>query len=278
MKTLNMWLGAALLSLLAACGNAGDAGVTNAPNEANAANAAPTDNERASAGAGAAATGNATGQHQDEAEGAGADQASAAKAPQQSDDEIAALLPDGWERLHNFEASRVQAEGDLNRDGRSDVVIVIERKGGEGVPLRALLIALRHEDGSLERSIVAEQVMLKEDEGGVWGDPFESVAIDRGSVVVSHYGGSNWRWYSAYRFRYQQADWYLIGATTGSYFTATTTREQADEADYNLLTGDYSIRTTNADGEVEIQKGKQATRPLIELRAFRHDLNLQDQD
>ncbi|MCU6708090.1 hypothetical protein M6D81_05135 [Paenibacillus sp. J5C_2022] len=85
MKTLNMWLGAALLSLLAACGNAENARVTNA------ANASPTINERASAGAGAAATG----QQQDEDEGAGADQAGTVKAPQQSNDEIADLLPDG---------------------------------------------------------------------------------------------------------------------------------------------------------------------------------------
>ncbi|MCU6708089.1 hypothetical protein M6D81_05130 [Paenibacillus sp. J5C_2022] len=72
------------------------------------------------------------------------------------------------------------------------MAIVIERKGGEAVPPRALLIALLNADGSLERSIVAEHVILKADEGGVWGDSFESVTIDRGSVVVTHYGGSNW--------------------------------------------------------------------------------------
>ncbi|NOU89302.1 hypothetical protein GC102_26635 [Paenibacillus sp. LMG 31460] len=39
-------------------------------------------------------------------------------------------------------------------------------------------------------SIIADKVVLKADEGGVWGNPFESLTIDRGSVVVSDYGGS----------------------------------------------------------------------------------------
>lgn len=42
----------------------------------------------------------------------------------------------------------------------------------------------------IPNSIIADKVVLKADEGGVWGNPFESLTIDRGSVVVSDYGGS----------------------------------------------------------------------------------------
>ncbi|WP_171647940.1 hypothetical protein [Paenibacillus phytorum] len=72
-------------------------------------------------------------------------------------------------------------------------------------------------------SIITDKVVLKADEGGVWGDPFESLTIDRGSVVVSEYGGS---------------------------------KENADEDDYNLLTGEYITRRTDDQGNLKITKGK----------------------
>ncbi|MFD1909263.1 hypothetical protein ACFTAO_05800 [Paenibacillus rhizoplanae] len=53
--------------------------------------------------------------------------------------------------------------------------------------------------------------------------------------MVSDYGGSNWRWYNKYRFRYQDKDWFLIGATSGSYFTGAATMDQADEDDINFF-------------------------------------------
>lgn len=183
---------------------------------------------------------------------------------------IDAIIPYGWKILEKVKGEFVKAEGDLNRDGIPDIVAVIEKtiNETEEAPPRALLIAFGTNNGSYLLSIIADNVMLKADEGGVWGDPFEDLSIDRGSVLVSDYGGSNWRWYNKYRFRYQDEDWYLIGATMGEYFTGTHTRENADEEDYNLLTGDYIIRTTNDNGEVTIKKGNRGRKELIKLKDF----------
>lgn len=99
-----------------------------------------------------------------------------------------------------------------------------------------MIIAFVNKDHTYLISIKAETSVLRENTCGVWRDPFESITINRGSVLLSFYGGSNWRWFSSYRFRFQKSDWYLIGATLGSYFTRNTTSENADLEDYNLLT------------------------------------------
>lgn len=183
---------------------------------------------------------------------------------------IDAIIPDGWKILEKYQGELAIAEGDLNKDNIPDIAVVIEKKISEEeeAPPRALLIAFGTSNGSYELSIIADNVMLKADEGGIWGDPFDELSIDKGSVLVSDYGGSNWRWYNKYRFRFQDEDWYLIGVTVGSYFTGTHTLENADEVDYNLLTGDYHIRTTDDDGEIIINKGNKRRKELIKLREF----------
>ncbi|UZW14626.1 hypothetical protein OSC52_01915 [Clostridium pasteurianum] len=106
-------------------------------------------------------------------------------------------------------------------------------------------------------------------EGEAFGDPFESITIDRGSVLLSFYGGSNDRWFSSYRFRYQNNGWYLIGATLGSYYNPTTTRDNADTEDYNLLTGDYVFKKANDKGELVTTKGNREKKKLVNLKDFK---------
>ena len=181
-------------------------------------------------------------------------------------DDIHSLIPEGWGILIKDD-DPVMEKGDLNKDEIEDVAMVIEelQSATESAPERALLIAFGTDHDSYTRSIVAENVILSSDAGGVWGDPFESLSIDRGSVVVSDYGGSNWRWYDTYRFRYQDEDWYLIGATMGEYFTGNL---EGKEEDYNLLTGDYILKEMS-EGEMKItERGNRGKKSLIKLGEF----------
>ncbi|WP_342435510.1 hypothetical protein NSS79_17760 [Paenibacillus sp. FSL L8-0436] len=182
--------------------------------------------------------------------------------------DINTLIPSGW-RVLIQDDEPVTTEGDLNKDGITDVAMIIEQlqPNTEEAPERSLLIAFGTNDSYL-LSIIADKVILKSDEGGVWGDPFESLSIDRGSVVVSDYGGSNWRWYNKYKFRFQDNEWYMIGATMGEYFSGNATQEAADEQDYNLLTGDYIIKKTNEDGKMITERGNRGKRQLIKLKDF----------
>lgn len=188
-----------------------------------------------------------------------------------TENNIEALIPEGWKIFEKVEGEPAQVEGDLNKDGISDVAVVIvatDENEATQAPQRSLLIALGNSDDTYTLSVIGKKAILRADEGGVWGDPFDSIEIDRGSIVINFYGGSNWRWYQHYRFRYQDDGWYLIGATLGSYFNAVTTEENADEDDYNLLTGDFISKKTDEKGNQITTKGNRGINPLLNLKDF----------
>lgn len=178
------------------------------------------------------------------------------------------LIPEGWQIVENNQQPQAEVEGDLNGDNIVDKVAVIEEKTQSDTAKRGLLIAFGTSDNGYVKSILADTAILQSNEGGAFGDPFESIEMDRGSVVINFYGGSNWRWYKKYRFRYQDQGWYLIGATLGSYFTGDTTIENADEEDYNFLTGDYTERKKLENGEMETKTGNKGKKELVNLKDF----------
>lgn len=183
--------------------------------------------------------------------------------------DIYELIPKGWHILEKVKGVPEKVEGDLNEDGVSDIAAIIEEDShGENSPARAIIIAFGTQEKTYTLSINSGKAVLKSDEGGVFGDPFESLSINRGSILLTFYGGSNWRWYSRYRFRFQDNGWYLIGATLGSYFTGTTTEDNADEEDYNLLTGDYTIKKADEKGNMMTTKGNRGKKELVNLKDF----------
>ena len=130
---------------------------------------------------------------------------------------IESFIPEGWRLI-------AKAEGDLNKDNLIDIAAVIEQEvqnlSPEEAAARILLIALQKDNEVYELSIQSDKAILRADEGGIFGDPFyEGLSVDRGSLLISFYGGSNWRWGRVYRFRYQDNGWYLIGATLSNYWT-----------------------------------------------------------
>ncbi|MBU3189411.1 hypothetical protein K9O30_09895 [Clostridium bowmanii] len=184
--------------------------------------------------------------------------------------DINSFIPKGWHILEKVMGQPEKVEGDLNKDGINDVVIVIEgtnKMEGEAAP-RSLMILLGNKEKSYSTSVIAEKAVLLSNEGGVWGDPYESIVIDRGSILLNFYGGSNYRWFSSYRFRFQNNGWFLIGVTVGEYYTGTTTKDNADIEDYNLLTGDYVFKKADANGKLILTKGNRGKKDLVNLKNF----------
>jgi hypothetical protein len=186
--------------------------------------------------------------------------------------DISSFIPNGWHILEKNDGKLASAEGDLNQDGIMDKAVVIE---GEDKPTeseyfgspRSLLIAFKNKDNTYSLSIKADNAIMLRDQGGVFGDPLQDIKIERGSILLEFYGGSSSRWYMYYRFRYQNNGWYLIGATRGSYLSTITTMDNADEEDYNLLTGDYIIKKFE-DGKIKSTKGNRGKRQLLNLKDF----------
>lgn len=176
----------------------------------------------------------------------------------------AGFAPAGW----RVEAT---AEGDLNGDGRPDAAIVIttgtqgydEQAGRPLFITRALVLALREADGRLRRSAVSDSAVLDGNEGGVMGDPFEGISIERGAVVIQHYGGSRNRWSYTHRYRWQDGGWWLIGLTYAG--SDTLDPEHFDRTDINLSTG-----LANASARGEINPRTRRRPPLV--RGSYHEL------
>lgn len=179
-----------------------------------------------------------------------------------SDEEIALLIPKGWHVISSV-------EGDLNKDFITDKAFVIEELIETEYDLpRKLLIAFGNQDGGYTLSIEAENAILSKSEGGPFGDPFQEMIIDRGSLVLKYFGGSSERWYKNYRFRYQDGGWYLIGATEGGLvFAEKYNSMDSEEEDYNLLTGDYIFRKL-VNGEIVISSGNRGVKELVSLQEF----------
>lgn len=182
---------------------------------------------------------------------------------------VESFVPEGWKLI-------AQTSGDLNKDGLSDIAGVVEssRKwegdSGDAAP-RLLFIAFQGTDGLYRLSVQTEKAILREDQGGVWGDPFESLSVDRGSILIKFYGGSNYRWGYIYRFRYQDGGWYLIGATIDSYFTGTG---EGFTEDFNLLTGKMIRTKTDDKGRKKEETINRGKKKLIHLKDF--DINAEE--
>ncbi|MCT4594215.1 MAG: hypothetical protein N4A57_08110 [Anaeromicrobium sp.] len=182
--------------------------------------------------------------------------------------DISFFIPDGWHILESRLGEPVKVEGDLNKDEITDVVVVIEKDGeGDLLAPRSLLIAFGNSDETFSLSIMADNAIMRAGEGGGWGDPFESISIDRGSVLIKFFGGSNVKWYYSYRFRYENGGWYMIGATLGSTVIIGDSVD-FEEEDYNLLTGDYIFKKYDEQGKQCITKGNRGKKKLVNLKDF----------
>ena len=170
---------------------------------------------------------------------------------------IEAFIPEDWKLI-------AKVEGNLNQDNMADAAAVIEYESLESneSPVRRLLIAFQKDNGNYELSIQSDKAILRADEGGAFGDPFNALEVNRGSLLIKFHGGSTWRWSKAYRFRYQDNGWYLIGSTLTDYY-ATNADKTVITKDYNLLTDQLKI--TDNKGVKWINQGE---RKLVNLKDF----------
>ncbi|MEO8406700.1 MAG: hypothetical protein ABI480_18955 [Chitinophagaceae bacterium] len=190
---------------------------------------------------------------------------------------INAFIPKGYDTLST-------TTGDLNKDGLSDAVLALAsaketnfdpaKDDIDSMPPRLLLILFNTGKGYMLAGKSAGALLCKEC-GGVFGDPFSSLVIDKNILTINHYGGSSWRWGSHYKFRYQQNDFYLIGRTSYSYWNVERCEKLddfagADYKDENLVTGSYEERKISQEGCKLLvnKKGKQTVKPLIKLNDF----------
>lgn len=176
------------------------------------------------------------------------------------------FIPKDWKLI-----SKVQ--GDLNKDKLKDIAAVIEYSGEynasdeeemSGKP-RILFIIFKTKDGTYKLSVQSATIIMREGMGGVFGDPFDGMEYSRGSIVISFYGGSSWRWGYTYRFRYRNKGWYLIGETDETYNTNTG---ESETIDTNCMTGKQITTSIDINGKKDVVTrniGKKKLKMLIDF-------------
>jgi len=116
--------------------------------------------------------------------------------------------------------------GDLNRDGREDFVLVLEPSDPEQD--RPLLLLVRNEKGALTLAKRAAKAVMCHNCGGMMGDPFVGVVVEKGRFTVQHYGGSAWRWSANYTFGWSRRDksWQLVEVESDSFHASEPDKNQ----------------------------------------------------
>jgi hypothetical protein len=118
-------------------------------------------------------------------------------------------------------------KGDLNGDGRQDMVLVTSEvipenaEWEEGDGERSVLVLVRESNGGLRLAARNDLVVLCRNCGGVFGDPFAGVDVRGTRFTVNNYGGSNDRWSYSYTFNYSRRDktWQLVRVVDESFHT-----------------------------------------------------------
>jgi hypothetical protein len=157
---------------------------------------------------------------------------------------ISAFVPKGWIILDS-------AFADFNNDKMKDAVIVLSTPKSENREndlnecIRAIVILQKTNTGYTLNTFCNNAILCLGC-GGVFGDPYEGISLNKNVLKISHYGGSNWRWSTNYTFRFQNNKWVLIGAKHDSYFNASDCDGTASAGDAARNMQEVNFSTSKA--------------------------------
>lgn len=142
-----------------------------------------------------------------------------------------------------------EADGDLDKDGIPEHIVVFDTKKETDFGTERQLYIYKKQGQRWKLWHKSTGVVLPSEHGGSIGDPFEGIEVQRGCLVIYHFGGTTSRWTYTHRYRFQHNNWYLIGATIN------VTNPNC-HYDYNLSTGNINAdvcldwkRDANAVGD-----------------------------
>ena len=167
-------------------------------------------------------------------------------------------FPDGYKIL-------TQASGDLTKDGVDEKVLVLNTgEIGEMGEERVLLV-FQIENGGWKMIHRASGPIMPSEHGGVMGDPLQTVRVEKGAIVIKHFGGSRAKWNHTHRFRLQNDKWELIGVTLVTEDACI----EKETFDYNLSSG----RVTYSHVGQVCENGEPRTREIFSKAGFVSKMN-----
>lgn len=145
---------------------------------------------------------------------------------------ISEMLPDtdfAQDKLPKDILIKDICQGDIGNDGIKDVAVVFEYAGDatkdawypDEVNDRVLFVYREIRDEYYVVSYRNYNLIKGRTEGGVFGDPYNGIAIEDGMLKVSDYGGSSSRWGNEYYFGYHDDTFALCKYVEYSHSTHT---------------------------------------------------------
>lgn len=174
---------------------------------------------------------------------------------------IATEIPTGW---HVF----ASVKGELSKDELVDYAIIIEKNTDEPHKLtrfhiisvapyinshatfeeesfrapRRLLAYIGLDNAQFVKKLDHSDWVERADFGGMFGDSFDGLEINNGSILLKAFGGSREKWQRSMRIRFQENNWRLIGLTDRMVDGMTL---KSEEFDRNLL--NYKVKVIKWD-------------------------------
>ncbi|MBX3075248.1 hypothetical protein KF913_15070 [Candidatus Obscuribacterales bacterium] len=139
-----------------------------------------------------------------------------------------------------------EAVGDLNKDGRPDVAMIlsIDAQGGMSAAHRKLIVALKR-GNTFEKVLESDKTTML-GFGPSGGLP--QVEIKKGVLIVHHYGGSRERYEYWHKYQIRDGRFVLIGFTAASNDALDPSSHQ--KVDVNTMTGEISSNCASSKGMV----------------------------
>lgn len=143
-----------------------------------------------------------------------------------------------------------QVSGDLNKDGVDEKIVVLNNGIISDFGEERTILIFKADNGAWKMWKRTTGAILPSENGGMMGDPFQSIGVENGALVINHFGGSRLKWEYTHRFRFQNNNWELIGAASVAY----TPCEEEQTFDYNLSSGnviykDFELTCKNGEKE-----------------------------
>lgn len=148
------------------------------------------------------------------------------------------IVPNGFKIL-------VEKLGDLDKDGISEKVIVYNTTDTTEAGIVRELQILKRSKGNWIMWKKSRNAILKSEEGGMMGNPFEDIEIDKGILIISFSGGSSWKWFYKDKYKFKNNEFEMIGYSNiygkpCEYWT---------DVDFNLSTGKIIFKKEFEDCE-----------------------------
>jgi hypothetical protein len=161
--------------------------------------------------------------------------------------DLSGFIPEGYVVLDSV-------RGHLNGDAYLDMLLLLtvnESADSFEWAKRPLLILTGDEEGKLQLAAKNDKVVYSGDSGGMLGDPYQEISIEKGCFTVFHYGGSRWRWEVETTFCYSDTakNWYLEKDYHHGYYLYVDEDEEKKEDDDNVIT-----KTTKDFGVIAFDK------------------------